>query len=324
MQRRLTIGVLGGAGFIGRRLVQRLVAAGHRVRVGDLRAADIVGAEDVRCDITSPADVDSFVHGLDIMYNLAAEHRDDVRPLERYAFVNVRGSEHVCEAASRQRVRRIVFTSSVAVYGVPEGAATEDAPCRPFNEYGRTKLAAEQVYRNWANEDVTRNLIIVRPTVVFGEGNRGNVFNLAKQIASRRFVMVGDGQNQKSMAYVENVAAFLVHALSLDRGTHTLNYADGPDFDMNTLVGLMRSALGMTNGIPVRLPYALGIALGRAAEGITALTGKSLPFSAVRVQKFCASTRIASERARAAGFTPAIPLEDALGRFLSVEFPRDR
>ena len=52
------------------------------------------------------------------------------------------------------------------------------------------------------------SLIIVRPTVIFGEGNRGNVYNLFKQIASNKFLMVGDGNNKKSLAYIGNVVAF--------------------------------------------------------------------------------------------------------------------
>ena len=56
------------------------------------------------------------------------------------------------------------------------------------------------------------SLIIVRPTVIFGEGNRGNVFNLFNQIASGKFVMVGKGENKKSMAYIGNVVAFWRHA----------------------------------------------------------------------------------------------------------------
>ena len=58
-----------------------------------------------------------------------------------------------------------------------------------------------------------RSLVIIRPTVIFGEGNRGNVYNLFRQIADRRFLMFGDGENKKSMAYVGNVAEFICHLL---------------------------------------------------------------------------------------------------------------
>ena len=77
--------------------------------------------------------------------------------------------------------------------------------------------------------DLKKTLVIIRPTVVFGEGNRGNVFNLMNQIAKNRFMMVGSGTNRKSMAYVENVAAFLEYSLSFQSGLHVHNYVDKPD-----------------------------------------------------------------------------------------------
>jgi GlcNAc-P-P-Und epimerase len=316
----LNVGVLGGAGFIGRRLAERLVSRGHHVRIGDLREAAISGAEFVSCDITDCESVDAYVRGLDVIFNLAAEHRDDVRPVERYALVNVEGSRNVCDAAKTHGIRRVVFTSSVAVYGLPQGPVSEEAQCEPFNEYGRTKLLAEGLYRAWSDEGHGRTLVIVRPTVVFGEGNRGNVYNLAHQVAAGRFVMVGDGKNRKSMAYVDNVADFLVHVLAIPGGTHTFNYADGPDFDMNALVSTIRERLGKSPGIPFRLPYSIGMALGRAADAVTDFIGKPLPFSSVRVQKFCASTQVVSDKARLAGFEPAVAVKEAVERFIASEF----
>jgi GlcNAc-P-P-Und epimerase len=107
----------------------------------------------------------------------------------------------------------------------------------PFNEYGRSKYQAEEVFRRWQQEDANqRTLVIVRPTVVFGERNRGNVYNLLKQLASGHFVMVGKGPKYKSMAYVENVAAFLEHALSFGPWHRHLQLCRQTRFDMNTLI----------------------------------------------------------------------------------------
>lgn len=78
--------------------------------------------------------------------------------------------------------------------------------------------------------------MIIRPTVIFGEQNRGNVYNLLRQIASGRFPMVGKGKNKKSMNYVENVAAFIEFCLNLEAGESLFNYFDEPAYDMNHLV----------------------------------------------------------------------------------------
>ena len=106
-----------------------------------------------------------------------------------------------------------------------------------FNEYGRTKHLAEKVYLKWQQEDPeNRRLIIIRPTVIFGPGNRGNVYNLFNQIFKKRFVMFGDGNNQKSMAYVENVAAFIMYIANSNPNLQIYNYVDKPDLSMNKLI----------------------------------------------------------------------------------------
>jgi len=254
---------------------------------------------------------------------LAAEHRDDVSPVSLYQDVNVTGAVNVCNAARKKNVNTIVFTSSVAVYGFAHIGTSELGKIAPFNEYGRTKYEAEQVYKAWQAESPTeRTLVIVRPTVVFGEGNRGNVFNLLKQIASGKFVMVGAGQNRKSMAYVENVAAFLEHALTFTPGLHMYNYIDKPDFTMNALVSNVNQLLGMSSRIKIRLPYLLGLMIGNGFDLVAKITGRKFPISAIRVKKFCANSVYESSIAET-DFVPPVPLMEAIKRTVMYEFIED-
>ena len=223
------ISVLGGSGFIGGRLCAGLRAADHSVRVVDLVAPRGQGVEFRRADVRDRDALTTALGGTEAVYNLAAVHRDDVRLAASYEEVNVAGATNLCEVCAELGIGRIVFTSSVAVYGeAAPDRSEEDAPA-PTNAYGRSKMRAEQVHREWQAEvPEARSLVIARPAVVFGEGNRGNVHQLMRQIAAGRFVMVGSGRNPKSMAYVGNVAAFLVHVLSCGAGTHLFNYVDGP------------------------------------------------------------------------------------------------
>jgi nucleoside-diphosphate-sugar epimerase len=214
----------------------------------------------------------------------------------------------------------IVFTSTVAVYGTPAGEADETAPLRPFNEYGRSKLQAEQVYRKWAARSADRSLTIVRPTVVFGPDNRGNVYTLLAQIARGRPVVVGDGRNRKSMAYVENVAELLVHALTFGAGVHVYNYADKPDFDMNELTALAATTLGNGRARSIRIPYLLGLGLGAVSDLAGRITGRRLSVSAIRVRKYRANTQFSSARVLATGFVPRHDLRDALITTIRHEF----
>jgi GlcNAc-P-P-Und epimerase len=297
------IDLIGGAGFIGTRLAGRLQRRAEPFLLIDKapsfrfperhRFADVRDGDSLRATMSGGTVV-----------NLAAEHRDDVRPLSLYEDVNVQGARNVCEVATEKGVRCIVFTSTVAVYGFAPPNTDESGAINPFNEYGRTKWGAEQVYREWYEADpANRTLVILRPTVVFGEQNRGNVYNLLRQIASGRFVMVGSGRNVKSMAYVENIAAFLEYSLSFAPGLYVYNYVDKPDFDMNALVATVRERLGAAKGVGFRLPYTWG--WGRDTPSIWRLGSRSDRFRSA-ASGFGSSARQHSlqPRSRRRGLSP--------------------
>lgn len=317
----MRVALFGGMGFIGTRLARRLSEAGTEYRIYDIRANEGDGDE-VYIDVAK-LDTLNAATNADAIVNLAAVHRDDVRPLSKYDEVNVEGARNTCALAERLGINRIVFTSSVAIYGFAPPDTGEDGVVNYFNDYGRTKWLAEGVFKEWQSRDSeNRSLAIVRPTVVFGEGNRGNVYNLLKQIHSRRFVMFGGGENRKSMTYVENVAAFLQHALHFPPGVHVYNYIDKPDFTMNQLVEGARKTLFGKSGVGLRLPASFGIAIGYAADVASRLTGRALPVSSIRVRKFMGTTQFSST-ARSSGFVPPVSLEEGLHRTLTYEFLQD-
>jgi nucleoside-diphosphate-sugar epimerase len=258
-----------------------------------------------------------------VIINLAAEHRDDVSPKSLYDEVNVDGAVNICKVAREKNVQKIIFTSSVAVYGFAPVGTSESGSISPFNDYGRTKWEAEQIYESWQAEDPkNRTLVIIRPTVVFGERNRGNVFNLLKQISSGRFLMIGDGQNRKSIAYVENVAAFIEYSLNFNPGVHVYNYIDKPDFTMSELVSRVKNILGSPVRAYFRLPYFFGFAIGKFFDFIAFLTRKKLVISSIRVKKFCANSVYESAVSKT-GFVPPVDLREAIERTVKYEFLED-
>jgi len=311
--------IIGGAGFIGATLLERLSRAKVDATVFDKRPPAQTLFPFIEGDVRDAEALARAARGHDVIYNLAAEHRDDVRPKSLYYDVNVRGAENTCLAAERAGIHAIVFTSSVAVYGESDRKLHEDDPHVPINEYGRTKSLAERVYLEWARTRPERKLVIVRPAVVFGPANRGNVYSLVSLVASGRFFMVGDGTNRKSMAYVENVADFLAHVVSLPAGVNVLNYADGPDLTMNELVGCVRQEFGRAPQAP-RVPVPLAVAIASGADVIAFLLNLQLPISMIRLKKFRANTQIDSSRAMASGFIPKVELKEGLRRMITPEF----
>jgi nucleoside-diphosphate-sugar epimerase len=315
------IAIVGGAGFVGSRLTARFNKGNIFSNRYDI---DLTNQLD-RSIYLNVEDIDSLdqLASVSTIINLAAVHRDDVRPLSRYDDVNVQGAVNICQAARKHGVNKIIFTSSVAIYGFAPADMDESGEPNYFNDYGRTKYLAEQEYKAWQAEDpINRTLVIVRPTVIFGEGNRGNVYNLLRQIASRRFVMFGDGENRKSMAYVENVAAFLEYSLAFKPGLHIYNYIDKPDFDMNILIREARKTLFGKNNVGLRLPAFLGIAIGYFADVVANMIGKTLPVSSIRVKKFMGTTQFSSTVSET-GFVPPVSLEEGLARTLRYEFLED-
>lgn len=315
------INVIGGSGFIGTRLVRRLRSKEQlAVQITDKAPSkahpDVVTLGDVR----SVEQLRASISSGSVIINLAAEHRDDVRPLDLYDEVNVGGAKNICSVAREKSVQTIIFTSSVAVYGFAPIGTDESGKIAPFNDYGRTKYEAEQVFKAWqAEAPDKRTLVIIRPTVVFGEQNRGNVYNLLRQIASGKFVMVGHGENRKSMAYVENVAAFIEYAISFKPGVHLYNFIDKPDFTMNSLVANVNRILGRPEKIGFRLPFAVGYAIGKGFDLVAALTGKRFNISSIRVKKFCANS-VYNTANDQTGFVPPVPLEQALAQTVRYEF----
>jgi nucleoside-diphosphate-sugar epimerase len=314
------VNIIGGSGFIGTRLVQILLSRKSIVRIIDKVASkdhsDLVSLGDVR---SIEQLRQSIAYG-SVIVNLAAEHRDDVRPLSLYDDVNVGGARNVCVVARERGVKTIIFTSTVAVYGFAPIGTDESGEIAPFNAYGRTKYEAELIFKAWqAEAPKERTLVIIRPTVVFGEQNRGNVYNLLRQIATGRFIMVGSGNNRKSMAYVENVAAFIDYSITFDPGIHIFNFADKPDFTMNELVNNVNQMLNRKTKSSFKIPYKIGLLIGKALDLLGAISGKRFAVSSIRVKKFCANS-VYNTAIDQTGFVAPIALNDAIRQTVRYEF----
>jgi nucleoside-diphosphate-sugar epimerase len=315
------VDIIGGSGFIGSRLVRRLMINNNfQQKIIDKAPSNAFPDLAVLGDVRSINQLRSNMSEQSIIINLAAEHRDDVRPASLYDDVNVGGAENICTVAREKGVQTIIFTSSVAVYGFAPIGTDESGQIAPFNDYGRTKYEAEQVFKAWQAEAAAeRTLVIIRPTVVFGEQNRGNVYNLLRQISSGKFVMVGHGGNRKSMAYVENIAAFIEYSMSFKPGVHIYNFIDKPDFTMNVLVASVNRMLGKGEKVRFKLPLAIGLFIAKGFDLAASVTGRKFAVSSIRVKKFCANS-VYNSAIDSTGFVSPVPLEEALKKTVRYEF----
>lgn len=198
--------VTGASGFIGTHLIRRLVGLGVDVVAVDVREPSVKldGVNYIKADVR---DLSSVVFPLPIerIYNFAAVHTTPGHQPYEYYDTNIAGATEVVSLASRVGVREIVFTSSISVYGPSELMKTEDSVPAPSSDYGRSKLLAERIHKEWLGQENGRKLTIVRPAVVFGPGERGNFTRLAKLLKSGFFVYPGRKDTIKACIYVEDL-----------------------------------------------------------------------------------------------------------------------
>ena len=319
----MRITLIGASGFVGTRLID-LLRNEHELRNIDLEASHFFPELTVYGDVRDPQQMDSLLSGTDMVVLLAAKHRDDVTPTSLYYQTNVNGMRNVLNAMERNGVKRLLFFSSVAIYGLNKDNPDESFTADPFNHYGKSKWQAETLVQVWYKTHNDWNIDVIRPTVIFGERNRGNVYNLLNNLAKGYFINVGKGTNVKSMAYVGNVVAFVKYMIdNITDGYNVFNYVDKPDLDMNHLTELVCRTLGKR--LPsVRLPYWIGMAGGYFFDAIAFIFRIKPTISSVRIKKYCSTTQYDSTKAHNTGFVPPYTLSEGLTRTMEFEFIHPR
>lgn len=312
--------VIGGSGFVGTRLISELINT-HIILNLDIHQSSTYSTFTQIVDVR---DYDSLVDKLkaqDLVILLAAEHKDDVSPISLYYDVNVDGMRNVLRAMDANDIKNIIFTSSVAIYGLSKNNPDEEHSADPFNHYGKSKWQAEQVLKEWYEiSPGGKSVLVLRPTVIFGENNRGNVYNLLKQIESGYFIMIGNGKNKKSMAYVGNVTAFIENRIgNWQQGYHIYNYADKPDLSTNEIVDVIFKKMGKKKQM-FKIPYWIGIFGGYCFDILAFILRRKLSISSIRVKKFNAATQYSADKIKLTGFVAPYSLKQAVVQTIQSEF----
>jgi nucleoside-diphosphate-sugar epimerase len=217
--------VTGGSGFLGIHLVRRLLDRGDAVRTLDLEplAPALVarGALPLVGDVRSHTAAEAVCRDADVLVHAAALLPSGATRRELRS-VNVEGTATVLAAAAAAGVRRVVFLSSAVVYGLAPGPHRESAAPVPVEAYGRTKLEAERVCRDFG----TRGLeaVVLRPQACIGPerlGLFGILFEWIHQ--GRRIYTLGSGRNRYQLLAVEDLAAAIELAAELPVAGETFN-----------------------------------------------------------------------------------------------------
>lgn len=200
--------IFGGSGFIGTHLSRFLLVSGYEVYVADIknthRIADIAYID---CDIREPIDI-HLANPPKIVINLAAIHRTPGHQPQEYYLTNILGAINVTEWCEKNYVHQIIFTSSIAAYGLSSDQLTEESTLMPNTHYGYSKLMAEEIYKQWYRHNdnvVFKKLSICRPSVIFGPGESGNFTRLARALKRRTFLFPAGPNITKGCGYVKDL-----------------------------------------------------------------------------------------------------------------------
>lgn len=242
------------------------------------------------CDVRDYNTFNIKLKKIDLIINLAAIHREPGHERREYFETNILGAENVCRFAEKINCSNIIFTSSISPYGVDDNLKDEaTVPC-PNSPYGSSKLAAEKIHISWQNRSIKKRILtIVRPGVVFGEGEKGNMSRLVKLIYKNFFFYMGNKDTRKAGIYVKELINQIlwVHQRQNNNLLPKLtlfNATMWPNPSISDYVDTIKSIAKIKRFIP-NLAYTFLLCFGFIFELIFKIIGKNNPFSPVRLRK---------------------------------------
>ena len=351
--------ITGGTGFIGTHLTNLIKELNPEAQVYNLdivkpgtpnpvvkdykpalREGETLQSTFVECDIRKPIENLPFTPTPDdIIFNFAAVHRTPGHEDIEYFETNIRGAENVCAFAEKWGIRRIVFTSSIAPYGAAEQLKKETTLPTPNTAYGISKLVAEKIHMIWqaggttdvssfrttnlTNRTNERQLLIVRPGVVFGKGENGNFTRLYWAIRGHKFAYPGRKDTIKACIYVKELVRFMMWWVANTNCTNntneekirsireirvqTFNCCFEPAYTIQHIVEAMKKVTGLTQWVP-DVPNWVIMPMARMAM----LLGSPMGICPARVKKLQISTNICGEKLKDCGYQMKWTFEEAL------------
>lgn len=300
--------VIGGSGFIGHHLIRRRVAEGDCQIVSvDIKPPRerLEGVEYVTHDVRELTTLEGY-RDIDVIYNLAAVHTTPGHPFWEYYDTNVRGAIETINFARRRNIKQLIFTSSISVYGASENQKDEKSAPDPNSAYGWSKLLSEGVFKSWHDATPGSRLLIVRPAVVFGEGENGNFTRLAKLLSNGVFVYPGRKDTVKACIYVKDLLDYIEKMWARQEMLTVFNGAYAERYQLHEVVAEMKRYFPKVREFTI--PAYVLIA---AAKGMMILPNR-IGIHPERVLKLINSTNIYPNTLMEAGVMNADPLPAAL------------
>lgn len=323
--------IFGGSGFVGAFFAEFLALSNQFSKIYILDIQDIndkdssyrknqlislKNVEFIRCDVRNLIENFDPVEDVSLIANFAAIHREPGHENHEYYETNLLGAENICKWASDVDCKKIIFTSSISPYGPSEKEKSESAIPNPVTAYGGSKLAAEKIHREWQALKVSeRRLIIVRPGVVFGPGEGGNVSRLIKAVSNRYFFYMGNRNTRKAGIYVKELCNAMWWAMEnkeINKENIVLfNMSMNPGPTIEDYVNSICKISGIKFFVP-SIPYKLLLSIAYLIDIFAKLIRLEHPFSPVRIKKLVNSNNIKPDYLLSKNYKYLYNLDEAL------------
>lgn len=317
----MKVAITGATGCLGQPVVEKLVERCEGVRALALPNDTTIKKFEKRVNVVigsvnSDQALQVLTKDCDIVFHLAGRvHSVPGNREEEKEFyeVNVNGTKSVLDAAAINKVKRVIFYSTVGVYGKDaDFHGDELSPCMPESIYAKSKYEAEWLIRN-SHKGGGPEGVVLRLPVAYGPLDRGNVASLIRAVHVNRFFYFGDGKAERSMISSANAAeAALKAALNPSAANEVFCVTDGADRSVRDLVETICSALGKS-WRPHEIPISLAEWMGKFGSLIEGSLRTQLPINSATVRKLSRPLTFSCEKAqRMLGYSPRESLAEGI------------
>ncbi len=303
--------ITGVSGFIGRELARQLVDAGWQVIGTSRQTVQIEGVQWRYWDLADAPSLELLV-GVDVVFHLAGKAHalaETAQDAAEYDRINLEPTRRLLDAAAQAGVGRLVYFSSVKATGEVAGVMDEQVSAPPDTPYGHSKRQAEALVL--ASERPAG--VVLRPSMVYGVGGKGNLPRMIRAIANGRFPSLPDTGGRRSMVHVADLAHAAMLAATMDAAVgRCFIVTDGHHYSVPQIHRWICDALGKP---PPKwtVPAWLLQLLAKVGDGIGAMRGRRFMFDSDALHKLLGDSRYSNDRlTQDLGFAPRYDLRQAM------------
>lgn len=324
--------LFGGSGFIGTYLALELLKDKKAetvylvdtkqpvfsdVPVGFREAQQSGLVKFIQLDVRDVINSSQLPTEVGLIVNLAAVHREPGHLSYEYYETNLPGAKNICDWADQVGCKELIFTSSISVYGSAEDgeiqAKSESTKPIPNTPYGISKLAAEKIHLEWQKTNPEKKLMIVRPGVVFGAGEHGNVTRMVHAIVGGYFMFTGNQHTRKAGGYVKELCRAIVWMMDkkFEQGVVLFNFTMDPAPSFIEYANNIAKTAGIARKVR-SVPFGLLLAGSYLLAWVSSVLGKKASIDPVRVRKLLRSNYIVPQTLKDLGYQYQYNLETAM------------